>query len=340
MEEDFLCWVQSYLTNRQQAVWINHVLSEYLGCDVGVPQGSNLGPLFFLIYFNDLPHTLSCNVDNYADDTTLSVSGKTVEEIGEQLTANCSTVSNWMRANMLKLNPDKTHLLTVGTMERMRNQSEKIKVSMDETVLKEDPSKSELLLGCFIESNLKWKYQFDNVSTKLRQRLGGLVNLKYIAPFHIRNSITQGLFNSVLVYCLPLYGGSDLGHVRGIQVLQNKAARIVCHAPPRANRNQLFDKLKWMTVNQLISYHTLIAVFKIRVKGEPEYLAQYLQENSRSGRIIRHNTELGLAMKSFTYRGSAQWNLLPSSVRNSNSIGAFKMRLRNWIFSNIPRFVD
>ena len=164
--------------------------------------------------------------------------------------------------------------------------------------------------------------------------------MKYIAPFHIRNSITQGLFNSVLVYCLPLYGGSDLGHVKGIQVLQNKAARIVCHAPPRANRNLLYDKPKWMTVNQLICYHSLLAIFKIKAKGEPEYLAQYLKEKSRTGQIIRHNTDLSLAMKSFTYRSSAQWNDLPSSVRNSISIGVFKMRLRSWIFSNIPRFID
>ena len=340
LDEDFLSWVESYMSDRYQAVWIDHVFSDFLRSDIGVPQGSNLGPLFFLIYFNDLPHKLSCNVDNYADDTTLSASGPSVNEIGEKLTDNCTAVSDWMRANMLKLNPEKTHILTVGTMERIRHLSENIRVSMDDVILQEDFSKCELLLGCYIESNLKWKAQFANLTLKLRKRLGGLVNLKYVAPFPVRKTIAQGLFNSILVYSLPLYGGSDIGHIRDIQVLQNKAARIVCHAPPRGSRNAMFDKLQWMTVNQLISYHTLLTVFKVRTSGQPEYLAKFLQDSSRSGRILRYNTDLSLAMKSFTYRGSALWNDLPYSVRNSEKIGNFKKMLRTWIFSKIPRFLD
>ena len=71
LDDEYLAWVHSYLSDRQQAVWIGHVLSDFIKTDVGVPQGSNLGPLFFLIYFNDLPGTLEGDVDSYADDTTL-----------------------------------------------------------------------------------------------------------------------------------------------------------------------------------------------------------------------------------------------------------------------------
>ena len=80
------------MTNRQQAVWIDHVLSEFVSTEVGVPQGSNLGPLFFLIFFNDLPNTLECETDSYADDTTISETGRTVDEIGDKLTQNSKTV--------------------------------------------------------------------------------------------------------------------------------------------------------------------------------------------------------------------------------------------------------
>ena len=340
LDEDYLSWIETYLTDRYQAVWIDHVLSDYLHCDVGVPQGSNLGPLFFLIYFNDLPYTLDCEVDSYADDTTLTATGKSVVEIGDKLTQDCVAVSDWMRSNMLKLNPDKTHILTVGKLQRLRNLYQTVQVTMDNVILEEDPSKHELLLGCQVASNLKWHSQIADLLAKLRTRLTGLANLKYIAPFPVRKTITEGIFNSVLVYCLPLYGGSDIGHVKDIQVLQNKAAQIVCHAPPRAKRSLMFDTLGWLTVNQLVSYPTLITIFKIRDSSEPEYLAKFLKDDSRTGRLIIPNIDLGLARKSFTFRGADQWNLLPCSLRTTFKIGEFKKNLRKWIMDNIPRFLD
>ena len=106
MDEDMLIWVETYLTGRHQAVWIDHAMSDFMPCEVGVPQGSNLGPLLFLIYFNDLPHFLSCEVEAYADDTTMTVAAETTEEIGVKMTENCRIVSDWMMGNKLKLNAD------------------------------------------------------------------------------------------------------------------------------------------------------------------------------------------------------------------------------------------
>ena len=113
-----------------------------------MPHGSTLGPLFFLIYFNDLPGSLNCTVDNYADDTTLSTTGGSVLEIGEKLTEDCRTVSNWMRSNKLKLNPEKTHILTMGTQQRINTLQNTTKVTIDGIELQENDAKCELLLGC------------------------------------------------------------------------------------------------------------------------------------------------------------------------------------------------
>ena len=127
--------------------------------------------------------------------------------------------------------------------------------------------KCELVLGVEIQANLKWKSQVNKLIEKLKTRLVGLAKLKFLLPFQTRKTLTLGLFNSVLVYCLPLFGGCDQSHIQSLQVLQNKAAQIATHKPPRSSRKELYDKLGWMTVNQLVVYRTLLTVFKIRQTG-------------------------------------------------------------------------
>ena len=186
VEEDMLCWMQTYLTGRQQAVWIDHALSDFVECEVGVPKGSNLGPLLFLIFYNDLPHSLSCPLDAYADDSTITVSDKSTEEIGAKMTENCELVSDWMVMNKLKLNADKTHLMTVGTTERLRLLDNKVIVVMNRFTLVESPGKGETLLRLQIEPWLKWQKQVEKRTTKLRIRLTGLAHLRNIANYQLR----------------------------------------------------------------------------------------------------------------------------------------------------------
>ena len=151
-------------------------------------------------------------------------------------------------------------------------------------------------------------------------------------------TITEGMFNSILMYCLPLYGGMDSGDMSDLQVMQNKAARIVTLMPPRANRSQLYDKLGWLTINQLIFYHSVILVFKIRSSKQPEHLSQILNQDNRNSRIIIPNLDLRLAQRSFTLRGSDSWNLLPSNIRNQSKIGSFKKLAKQWTLTHVERF--
>ena len=131
-----------------------------------------------------------------------------------------------------------------------------------------------------------------------------------------------------------------MGDLRDLQIIQNKAAQIVTRSPPRAKRSLMYDKLEWLTVNQLISYHTIIAVFKMRKNKEPEYLANILCLDSRNKRVVIPNLGLTLAQKSFTLRGSESWNQVPLQIRQSSKIGSFKKQLKKWIVENVPRFLD
>ena len=291
-----------------------------------------------MIFYNDLPFTFNCPVDSYADDSTMTVSANSIEEISTVLSANCQTASEWMLGNKLKLNSEKTHLLTVGTAARLKNHDTKVVVQMDGVELKE--STSEMLLGCWVESNLKWHKQVDMLLSKLQTRLGALDKLKNIIPSGVKKTVAEGIFTSVLSYCIPVFGGCDKGEIQALQRLQNKAARIVTLFGVRTSRKELFSKVGWMSVKQLIYYHTALCTYRIRKSKEPEYLSEIMDRNNRANKIIVPNSTLTLAMKSFCFRGSNDWNKLPETVRNCEKIGQFKQQLRSWVLQNVQQFDD
>ena len=178
--DDILAWLTSYLTGRFQSVWIDHTFSEFIENNIGVPQGSNLGPLLFLIFFNDLAVSFNGDLDCYADDSTISTTGQNVFEVEEKLNSRCLFLSNWMKENKFKLNAEKTHLMVVGTSAKLKNLPQ-IEVRMNETNLHDNSKEKEILLGVVIQNNLKWSSQIALLCGKLKKRIAVLDRLTLLA---------------------------------------------------------------------------------------------------------------------------------------------------------------
>ena len=224
-----------------------------------------------------------------------------------------------------------------GTAQRGSNKTieESVRDGVD---LSESEEKCEKLLGVVFQSNLKWNKHIQELELKLKTRLTGLRKIKCFISLKLRKIVAESIFQSILSYCIAVWGGAGKGEIEGLQVLQNQAARIVLNVPQRTSRVQLFKSLSWLSVNQLIAFQRLLAVYNIRRSKEPEYLADFLTRENFRKKIIIPKTNLSLLKKSFVFVGAELWNSLPQEIRFLENQQKFKTELRKWIALNVPLF--
>ena len=163
--------------------------------------------------------------------------------------------------------------------------------------------------------------------------------VRYIILYTFRKTLAEGIFTSVLTYCIAAWGGANKSDLQDLQVMQNCAAQVVLNLPPRTHRDTMYSKLGWLTINQLVFFHSVVAVYNIRKSQEPEYLSSLLsQDNIRKNIIIPHST-LSLARKSFCYRSAESWNIVPEQIRSLEKIASFKRELKKWTLMNVEKFL-
>ena len=193
-----LKWMEDYLSGRTQAVYIDGSLSPFLSVNVGVPQGSILGPLCYIMFTNDLPETVLKTSSHvhfshltthctecgglccFADDSTYSVSDQDQGVLEEKLNDKYTILAKYMGNNKLKLNDDKTHLLIMTTKQKKRMIN--INIQIDTPTEEIKPIKSEKLLGIIIQDDLKWNEYIQNNEKSLLKQLNSRLNaLKLIS---------------------------------------------------------------------------------------------------------------------------------------------------------------
>ena len=289
--EDVTKWFSNYLTDRKQCVCINGDLSKLLDVKSGVPQGSILGPLLYTIFTNELPEVVLKNGGEsdsaklerkslccYADDSTLTCIGSDHTNLTQDLSENYKTIADFLANNRLMLNEDKTKLLVMTSSNRRSISQaanlEQINLSSGDSITQ---VKSHKLLGCQIQSDLKWTQHIrdnneDNMIKGLNQRINALKKIRHICNFKTRKMIANGIFLSKLSYMITVWSSCSKDLMSSLQVLQNRAAKLITKNDWSVSTETSLREPGWLSVYKLSQYHTILQIHKVKQSRTPEYM--------------------------------------------------------------------
>ena len=209
-------WFKSYLSDRNQKCFVNGFLSPNRSLSCGIPQGTILGPLLFLIYINDLPNCLEhSQARMYADDTHLTLASNNVRDINQNLNQDLVNVSEWLIANKLTLNQSKTEFMLIGSRQRLCTLSPLPSLEIDGIPVNQvSLTKS---LGVLIDENLSWNMHINKLIKKIASSIGAIKRLRPFVPFttlqYIYNSLVQPHFN----YCCVVWDNCNKTYADKLQ---------------------------------------------------------------------------------------------------------------------------
>ena len=262
--------MQSYLTNRKQYVEIENVKSETVVLKTGVPQGSILGPLLFLIYINDISHSSKIlNFTVYADDTTLSGTLRLISNnfpnvnVSSAVNKELNNVNEWLKLNRLSLNISKTKYIIFHTPQR---KIEELDLKIDDIII--ERVKNFNFLGITINEHLTWNDHINKVSNKISKNIGILNNMKYLLPEKAKLHIYNSLIVSHLNFGVMLWGSK----CDRVLKLQKKAVRIIKLKKYNAHTEPIFKELKILRIEHIVKQQELKFYFKFRNDLLPCYM--------------------------------------------------------------------
>ena len=326
-----LKWFQSYLQNRHQQVSVSGTLSSPQSITAGVPQGSVLGPLLFLLYINDLPlHIPQTSTAMFADDTTLHTVGKNLQEINENLQDSLNAVSEWCTSNSMVLNCSKTKSMLISASNK-----QPLTENFSLTLLNEDLqiTSTEKLLGVTLDHNLNFKSHIDHIIKKCNSLLFLLMRIKCFLDLKTRILFFNAYILPHLDYCITVWGNSTHQQLDQLLKFQKRAARIILDKDYDFPSTPLFHTLKWMTIYERLEYKQAILVYKGLTHNSPVYLSTKFHKVQYSGRQLRSSSndllsvpqpKLELFRKAISYAGPKLWNTLPAHIRHADSLNTFK----------------
>jgi hypothetical protein len=333
-----IIFFKSYLSNRKQLIKNGGVRSQTRHIISGVPQGSIIGPLLFLLYVNDLPLKITSGVDMYADDATIHASDCKLEVVQMKLQLSLNETQNWCSINNMIVNPIKTTCMIIDSKHRIKNNYE-LKLSVGNKLLQN--VKSQKLLGVYIDNCLNWSTHINQTCKKLASKLCLLKRISFFLTMEMKQLFYSAYIASTFEYGCIVWSNGNRHDLNRIYKIQKRAARIILKKPIRTPTKDLFHNLKWLSFESRCKYHTALLVYKsihnlvpkyitdiVKVSNNPRY---NLRSSSRTD-IEHFKGRTNLITKCFSYTGMRAWNDIPFEIRSVSSIYLFKKHLKTYLF--------
>ena len=298
-------WLTSYLTDRKQCVKFKNSSSKFQDVTCGVPQGSILGPLLFLIYINDMHQAINnSSTYHFADDTYLKFSSKCEKELRTKMNADLKSLFTWLCANRLSLNVAKTEFIIFKPPRK--SLSTRLTLKLNGTVLYE--SKKIKYLGLIVDDRLTWSFHISELGKSLGRAIGIIYRLKKTGcPPKVLLNLYFALFQSHLSYGLLAWGTASRTSIEKLFLLQKKIVRIISGESYTAHTGPIFKKLEILNLWDLYDHSFAKFMFDFHHYNLPDVFSDYFV---RTNEIHNYNTRAHS-------KGSLHASLKPKNIHGS-----------------------
>ena len=315
---------------------INGSASITQSISIGVPQGSVLGPLFFLLYINDIINCLSHSKPTlFADDTSLLLHDKNLKTVIELAENDLKNTYDWLVANQLSLSWEKTNFIIFHSPKKKIDNVTDLKVY--ENSIKR--VKSVKYLGMCIDEELKWDEHVNNLCSTLSRNFSMFYSIRSLLTDDLKRQLYFSMVYSRILYGIVLYGMCRNNLLNKVQVIQNKLLKVLYKLPTRTDTDLLHSNLNFLKVKDICKFQIQIFVYEsINKTCIPQFQNYYsfLQDYNEHRMVTRHRDQLYRTPFSNQYGefrlkryGAVLWNSLSNSIKNSQSLKTFKKALRS-----------